>query len=108
LGRKPEEKKLKPPAPASAKPAKAKSKAPLDTAKGTPAPTPKAPEPEYETIPAGPVFVWVTSSEAKAPVNALMRKRAFQIDDYIFTGLPENPADFFEAASPPPPAPKRG
>ena len=63
--------------------------------------------PEYETVSAGPVYVFISSSDSAAPINGLMQKRAFQVSDYIFTGLPQNPADFFEPAPPPPPpAPK--
>lgn len=99
MGRKPEEKKLKPSAPKpEAKPTEAKN-AKEPQKKEEPA------KPEYETIPAGPVFVAVTSSDSSAPVNALMKKRAFQIGDYVFTSLPQQPADLFEAAPPPPPPP---
>jgi hypothetical protein len=37
-------------------------------------------------------------------VNALMVKRAFQIAEYTFTGLPQKADELFEAA-PPAPAP---
>lgn len=119
LGRKPEEKKLKAPVAnadgktgpgtlGSVSDLAAKEAAPK-TAEGSPAAAEPAKPitPEYDTIPAGPVFVTVTSSDANAPVNALMHKRAFQISDYIFTGLPQNSAELFHAAPPPPaPAPK--
>jgi hypothetical protein len=91
LGRKPEEKKLKPPVAdkealaALAKPADAKAE-------------PKPVTPEYDTIPAGPVFAVVADSETKDPVNALMGRRAFEVDEYAFTGLPQKPDDLFEAA----------
>lgn len=97
IGRKPEEKRPK--APSAPKPPedKAKDKAPAP-----------AKEPEFETIPPGPVYVWVTSSDPKAPVNALMARRSFQIDDYVFTGLPEKAADLFEPLpSAPPPEPQK-
>ena len=66
-----------------------------------PAPPPakgaaKAPEAKPETVPAGPVFVLVSSSDAAAPVNALMRRRAFQVDEYTFTSLPQKPDELFE------------
>jgi hypothetical protein len=109
LGRKPEEKKLKPvekkPEPpasgaqpaAGAKPAAAEKLA-----------VPEKPaEPEYDTVPAGPVYTWITSSDAKAGVNALMQKRSFQVDDYTFTGLPQKPDELFEPAPPPMPAPTK-
>ena len=60
--------------------------------------------PEFETIPAGPVFAFVAHSDVSAPVNGLMTKRAFQIAEYTFTGLPQKSDELFEAA-PPPPAP---
>jgi hypothetical protein len=55
-------------------------------------------EAKPETVPAGPVFVVVSSSNASAPVNALMRLRAFQVDEYTFTSLPQKPGELFEPA----------
>ena len=104
LGRKPEEKKLKPIAP----PAEGQSGlASLGTAAdmlkkdaaGKPAEPAKPIAPEFETIPAGPVFVNIASSDASSSVNALMQKRAFQISDYTFTSLPQKSDEHFE---PPP------
>jgi len=102
MGRKPEEKVLKPvdkkaappaaPAPAADKTADQTKMAP-DAA--------KPPAPEYDTIPAGPVYVEVTSSDPAASINARMKKRAYQMDDYVFTGLPQKSDDLFEAAPPP-------
>ena len=86
LGRKPEEKKLKAP---SAPPALPKTSEPAPAEA-------KLPAPEFDTIPAGPVFVWITSSDAKAPVGELMKKRAFQIDEYAFTNLPQKADELFE------------
>lgn len=127
LGRKPEEKKLKPPAPSSdgksgpaalgsitdlAKP-EAKSENSTTTSQEKPSEEagPKPLTPEYETIPAGPVFAFITHSDTAAPINALMQKRTFQIGDYVFTGLPQNASELFEAAPPPapstPPAPAK-
>jgi hypothetical protein len=40
----------------------------------------------------------VLDSNPKAAVNALMRKRACQIDEYTFTSLPQKAADLFEPA----------
>ncbi|HEX3729169.1 MAG TPA: DUF4340 domain-containing protein [Opitutaceae bacterium] len=88
LGRKPEEKK---PAPKAA-PAKAETPAADKSAAAPP------PPPAEETIPAGPVYASVTPADAKSPLNALMAKRAFQIDDYLFTGLPQKAADLYEPA----------
>jgi hypothetical protein len=102
LGRKPEEKKIKPPAadasgksgPAALGPMtdllKDEKKSPADAAKSL--------APEFETIPAGPVFAFVSSTDPAAPVNAWMQKRAFQISDFTFTSLPQKPEDLFEAA----------
>ena len=120
MGRKPEEKKLKAPAATTdgkTGPASLGSIADLtkkdekpndaDTKPGEE----KKPEeakpitPEYETIPAGPVFAIIAHSDSSAPVNALMAKRAFQISDYTFTGLPQKSDELFEPA-PPPPTPK--
>jgi hypothetical protein len=111
LGRQPEEKKLKP-APAGAKsgPAALGTAADLEKKEtpeksGSPTPPAKPPLPEFETIPAGPVFAFIKSSDAAAPINALMAKRAFQISDYTFTSLPQKSADLFEPAPKPKPAP---
>jgi hypothetical protein len=101
LARKPEEKKMKPPV--ADKSLLGAATPPSPTA-GTPAPDPKLLTPEFETIPAGPVFVSIAHSDAAAPVNALMAKRAFQIADYTFTSLPQKSADLFEPAPPPAPA----
>lgn len=114
MGRKPEEKKLKPPTPAvDGKSGPAALGSVSDLAKKEPTANPgeekptaesKPLAPEYETIPAGPVFVSISNSDSAAPVNALMAKRAFQISDYVFTGLPQKRDELFEPA-PPPPAP---
>ncbi len=121
LGRKPEEKKLKPPAattdgktgPAALgsmadltkkddKPKEADAKAGDEKKSDEPKPL----APEYETIPAGPVFVTISHGDgAAAQVNALMAKRAFQVSEYTFTGLPQKADELFEPA-PPPEAPK--
>jgi hypothetical protein len=112
LGRKPEEKKLKPPSatpdgksgPAAlgnvADLLKKEEPKPGETKAGD---APLAPE--FETIPAGPVFVTIAHSDASAPVNAAMQKRAYQISDYVFTSLPQKADEFFEPAPPPAPAP---
>ena len=106
LGRKSEEKKIKPPV-ADAKAGLAALGTSADLTKpdaaGKPAEPAKPVAPEFETIPAGPVFVTISHGDgAAAPVNALMAKRAFQIADYTFTSLPAKAADLFEAAPPPP------
>jgi hypothetical protein len=67
-------------------------------------PDAKPAEPEFDIVPAGPVFAFVASSDPAAPINALMQKRAFQISDYTFTGLPQKPEEIFEPIPAPPPA----
>lgn len=107
LGRKPEEKKIKPPV-TDAKAGLAALGSATDLAQksaaGAPVEPAKPPAPEFETLPAGPVFVTVSHSDSAAPINALMAKRAFQIADYAFTSLPQKSAELFEAAPPPPAA----
>jgi hypothetical protein len=101
LARKPEVKKPKPATPPAdttkSEAPENESKAPADSA----APGAEKAEPEFETIPAGPVFVSIKHSETSAPVNALMEKRAFQIYEYTFTSLPQKPEDLFEPAPAP-------
>lgn len=112
IGRKPEEKKLKPPAPAAdgkSGPAALGSVADLtkdksDEKKGDEekkAEEKKPLAPEYETIPAGPVFVIVTDSDKNAPINTAMQKRAFQAAEYAVTSLPQTRADLIETAPQP-------
>lgn len=122
LGRKPEEKKIKPPAPTTdGKTGPAALGTAADLAKAEPSSSLAAPTsspaagaatsaeaaaakplaPEYETIPAGPVFAQIAASDAAAPINTAMQKRAFEISDYVFTGLPQTTAEFFEPAPPP-------
>ena len=116
MGRKPEDKKLKTPAPSAdgkTGPAALGSIADLlkkeekkdDAKPGEEKKDDKPLAPEFETIPAGPVFVSISHGDGTAaPVNALMQKRAFQISDYTFTGLPQKADEMFEPA-PAPPAP---
>lgn len=115
VGRKPEIRKPKPvmakpepaadqksPAPTEAKAADGAKKD--ETAKEAEKPAAEATKaPEEEVIPAGPVFAFVSSSDASAPVNAMMKKRAFQVSDYAFTAIPEKAAEFFEPLTPPAP-----
>jgi len=123
LGRKPEEKIVKPAgstttagtsapaAPAGPKPLElATSNADNagtkgEVAQGTSALT-KPEEPKTETIPAGPVYAFIASSDPAAPINALMKMRAFQISDWNFSGLPQKRDDLFEPVPTPPPAEK--
>jgi hypothetical protein len=100
LGRKPEEKKIKPLAVAPAalseqKPDSAKT-GEIKPQPEKKADKPKPAAPEYETVPAGPVFVTINCSEATAAVNTLMQKRAFQLSEYTFNSLPRITADLFE------------
>ena len=117
LGRKPEEKKLKPPAatadgksgPAALGSvtdlAKKDEKKEGDAKAGEEKKDDKPLAPEFETIPAGPVYAFVSTSDANASVNALMQKRAFQISDYSFTSLPQKAEELFEPAPPAAPSP---
>jgi hypothetical protein len=97
LGRKPEEKKSKP----AAAPAAATETPNLPTPADKPDAPAKPAEPEMETIPAGPVFAFITHGDSTAPINALMAKRAFQVGEYIFTTLPQKADDLFEPAATP-------
>jgi hypothetical protein len=54
-----------------------------------------------ETLPAGPVYAFVTASDAAATVNQLMAKRSFQVFESTFTTLPQARADLFEPAPAP-------
>ncbi len=108
LGRKPEEKKLKPPAPsADGKSGPAALGSVADLAKKDDKKDDKPLAPEFETIPAGPVFAAVSHSDTSAPVNAIMAKRAFQISDYTFTSLPQKADELFEPAPAPAPEPAK-
>lgn len=57
-----------------------------------------------ETIPAGPVYAFITASDDDAPVNQLMTKRSFQVFESTFTTLPQARADLFEPAPAPAPS----
>lgn len=115
LGRKPEEKHPKPPAPTPPPDTKSAATTPpalLTKPDAAAAPAEaqapaKPAEPEFETIPAGPVFAFVTHSDASAPVNTLMQKRAFEVTDYLLTSLPQKPEDVFEPLPPPPTPPAK-
>jgi len=122
LGRKPEQKIVKPPvaktdgttgpaalgtvADLTKKDTAAEPASKSDTP-AIPAAT-KLAEPETETIPAGPVFAFITHSDASAAVNSLMSKRAFQVYEWAFTSLPQKRDDLFEPkpANPKPAAAK--
>jgi hypothetical protein len=86
FGRTPEEKKLKP----VDKNAKVDlSFKPGDAAK--PAADTKPPTPEYDTTPPGPVYVWLDG----AGTATLPTERAFQVEEYNYTGLPQKTDDLF-------------
>lgn len=108
LGRKPEEKKLKPIE--AAKPAAAFGDLSDLTKKkdGAEKKDDKPLAPEFETIPAGPVFAVITSSDSAAQINGLMQKRAFQISDQALTSLPQKADELFETAPAASPAPAAG
>jgi hypothetical protein len=105
LGRKPEEKKLKTPAATAGASPDFTKNSPVNP-DGTVKPIePAKPDlPEFETIPAGPVFAFISASDPSAAINALMQKRAFQIGEYAFTSLPQNPSEIFEPQPPSAPA----
>jgi hypothetical protein len=131
LGRKPEEKKpeagIQKPEAGSQKPGAASqdsnhnpepnqstaASAKVETPNPEPAAAPAAPppakpeEPKVETIPAGPVYAFITDSDAAASVNGLMKKRAYQVLDWNFTSLPQKPDELFEPIPPPPVAEKK-
>jgi hypothetical protein len=44
------------------------------------------------------VFAFISSSDAHASINELMKQRAFQVDEYTFTGLPQKADELFETA----------
>lgn len=56
--------------------------------------TEKSAEPEFETIPAGPVFVDIRSSKDDAPINRAMDRRAFEVSEWIFNRLPQKVEDW--------------
>ena len=86
-------------------PAKAetpKPEAAVTSAAAAAAPPTKPEEPKFETIPAGPVYAFITNYDPAAPINTLMKKRAFQIYDWNFTSLPQKPDELFEPIPAPP------
>jgi hypothetical protein len=95
IGRQPEHTIVKPDA---LKPA------PTGLVSGEPKPEPTAVVggPITEKVPAGPVFAFLTHSDASNPVNALMKKRAFQVVESAFNSLPSNATALFEPIHAPP------
>jgi hypothetical protein len=99
LTRKPEEKKLKEPT--------AVSPALMTAAAGKEGDKPVDPKllaPQFDTIPAGPVFATISSSDANAPVNGLMKKRSVEVAEYVLSSLPKEPGELFAPVPTPAPA----
>jgi hypothetical protein len=72
----------------------------------TPAVASQATKSQVPSFPAGPVYAFITCSDASATINALMQKRSCQIDQHVYTSLPEKPGDLFlPAPSPTAPVP---
>lgn len=108
LSRKAEEKKLKVPvADKNSGPASLGKLSDVANEKsGQAKPEDKKPgAPEFETIPAGPVFVAVRASDPTDRVNGEMAKRAFQTDESIFISVPVKADDLFDPPPAPPAAP---
>jgi hypothetical protein len=68
--------------------------APADTATAPPT------DPKTEENPAGPVYIQITDTKTDSPIAALMQKRAVEIYDYPFTGLPASPDALLEKEEP--------
>jgi hypothetical protein len=127
FGRKPEQKIVKPAEAAKTAPQPAQApgpKPPLPATESTaenaglkgetgattsvaPTEPAKPEEPKTETVPAGPVYASITTSDPVAPINALMKKRAFQVFEWSFTGLPQKRDELFEPVPATPPAEKK-
>ncbi|MDR1280355.1 MAG: DUF4340 domain-containing protein [Opitutaceae bacterium] len=77
--------------------AAAGEQAPPSTDADKPVGTPAAAEPGQEDTgkPAGPVYVFMTDTKADAPVNALMKKRAVEVYEFVYTSLPAKADDLF-------------
>ncbi len=71
----------------------AETKTPEATTAGDDADTPAA---ATTTEPAGPVYAFVSSSDADALINRRMERRAFQVAEFVFTSLPANREGLFE------------
>lgn len=56
------------------------------------------PEPETETVPAGPVVAFVNGPAELAPLAGASVRIAFKVSDYSFTSLPDTRAELFEPA----------
>jgi hypothetical protein len=60
---------------------------------GLPAPA----APAAQAAQPAPVYAFISCGDAAAPVNALMKLRAFQVNASLYAGLPQNPGDLFTA-----------
>lgn len=66
----------------------------------------EAEAPEPETVPAGPVYAFIESSDASAPINGYMKAYAFEVSAYTFTSLPADLAALLKDAPEPEPEPE--
>ena len=57
-----------------------------------------------QDVPAGPVFVQISTTQPDAWTTKVGDRLAFKISDYPFTNLPQSRADLFEAVPPSPAA----
>ena len=109
VSRKPEEKRLKAPvADSMGGPASLGKLADVANKEAAKAAADKPVAPEFETIPAGPVFIAIADSDPKSLINNEMNIRAFQTDESVATGLPSKADDLFEAPAKAAPTPKAG
>lgn len=74
-----------------------------------PAPPPEPTEGDATATPppapkAGPVFVFVESSDAGSEFNNRMKKLGYQVNEWTFTGMPDNRSAFITLTPPQPPA----
>jgi hypothetical protein len=70
------------------------------------APKVETPPDQGEIVPPPqPVYLTVADSNAAAPVNVLMKKRSFRVQENLFTNLPAKVDDLVDRPPPPPPPP---
>jgi len=51
------------------------------------------------SVPVGPVYLWVSSSDPSAPVNELMKRRTFHMNEYLFASVPKTVEAMYEPAA---------
>ncbi len=69
------------------------------------APKVETPPDQGEFVPPPqPVYLAVVDSNATAPVNTLMKKRSFRVQESLFTNLPAKIDDLVDRPPPPPPS----